>query len=200
MSIFIPRQETREQVPAGSYASRCYSMVHIGTVSYEFKGETITQNKVRITFELPTETRVFKDGEEAKPMVISQEYTLSLHEKSKLRPMLEGWRGKKFTEEEANDFEISTLVGVPAFISIIHNDKGYATINSISKMPKGMECPPQVNASVILDYENFSELVFEKLPEFLKAKIMTSVEYKKLKGIKTGDEPVLDKDGNEIPF
>ena len=198
--IYIPKSKAVEQVEAGSYIARCYRMLHIGTTSYSWEGKDVTANKVQLTFELPTELKVFKEGEEAKPRVISAEYTLSMHKKSNLRPILEGWRGKVFTDEEVDNFDVATLVGVPAFISVLHNEKGYAEISSISKLPKGTECPPQVNPSVVLDYENFSELVFEKLPEFLQNKIRSSVEYKKLKGIKTGDEPVLDKDGNEISF
>ncbi len=184
MSIQIPKSEPKQQIEAGTYIARCYSMVHIGTNSFEWNGETKTSNKVRITFELPTELKVFKEGEEAKPLVISKEYTLSLHEKSKLRPELESWRGKKFTDEEASDFDMAKLIGVPAFINIIHNEKGYAEIATISKTPKGMECPPQVNPNMILDFnENWNEEVFAKLPEFIKKKIQSSVEYKALKGI-----------------
>jgi hypothetical protein len=207
MTIRIPEQKVKEQIPAGSYLARCYQMIHIGTNSFEWQGQTKTSNKVRITFELPTELKVFKEGDAEKPIVISAEYTLSLHEKSKLRPVLEGWRGKAFTDEEAKDFEISNLVGVPAMISIIHNQKGYAEISSISRIPKGMECPEQINSSQILSYDEWNEELFEKLPEFIKNKIKTSVEYRKMKGTyQENDEteiPVIEDDGidiKNIPF
>lgn len=204
MGIKAPEVKPSFQVEAGTYIARCYSMVHIGTNSFEWQGVTKKTNKVRITFELPTELHVFKEGEEAKPCVISKEYSLSLHEKSKLRPILEAWRGKKFTEEEIKDFDLTKLVGVPAFISVIHNEKGYAEIASISKIPKGMECPPQVNPSVTLDYENFNPEIFDKLPEFLKLKIKSSEEYKKMMGETVEEivEPSAEEevDANSIPF
>lgn len=202
MSIHIPKPKVSEQIEAGTYIARCYSMIHIGTVEFEYQGQKKSSNKVRITFELPTETKVFKEGEPARPYSISAEYALSLHKKSNLRPVLEGWRGKAFTDEEAENFEISKLVGVPAFLNIIHNEKGYAEISSISRLPKGMECPPQVNTSQILDYENFNEELFNSLPDFLKKKIESSVEYKKMKGTyqETTENDALEQMIESSPF
>ena len=98
----------REIVPSGTHVARCYSMIHIGTVEWEWQGETKYSNKIRVTFELPHEMREFS-GEE-KPMVISKEYTLSLHEKSNLRRDLEGWRGKSFDSKELVNFDITNLI------------------------------------------------------------------------------------------
>lgn len=197
--IHIPKPAVAEQIPSGSYISRCYSMLHLGTTYFEYKGEEKMSNKIRITFELPTKLKVFKEENGEQPMVISAEYGLSLHKKSKLRPILEGWRGRAFTDEEIDNFEVSKLVGVPAFINIIHNEKGYAEISSISGMPEGMECPPQINASQILDYDNFDEELFEKLPEFLQDKISKSVEYQKMKGTykEVTEEESLDTMGEK---
>lgn len=205
MSIKIPKSVPAVQIEPGTYIARCYSMIHIGTVSYEWQGQTNSANKVRITFELPTEKKNFKEGEEAKPLVISGEWTLSLGKKAKLKPILESWRGKAFSEEEANDFDVTKLVGVPAFLSIIQNEKGYPEIAGISKLPKGTECPAQVNKSVILDYDNWSDEEFAKLPDFLKKKIESSVEYQKMRGTyqKTEDEEFAESGESNpdlIPF
>ena len=200
MPIHVPKSQVKPQVEAGTYIARCFSMVHIGTVSFEWQGKVSQSNKVNITFELPFEKKVFKEGEEEKPLVISAEYGLSLHKKSNLRPVLESWRGKTFTDEEADNFEISKLVGIPAFLNIIHNEKGYAEIASISPLPKGMACPAQINPSQILDYENFNEELYNKLPEFLQKKIQSSVEYQKMKGTykEITEEDSLDM--NQPPF
>jgi len=206
MSIKAPKQQIREQVASGSYPARCYQMIHIGTIPSTYEGLTRMRNVIRITFELPTETKVFNEKVGEQPLVISAEYTLSLGDKSKLKPVLEGWRGKKFTDSEIEDFDITKLVGVPAMISIIHNEKGYAEISSISKLPKGMECPKQVNENQVLEYDNWNEELFSKLPIFLRDKIVQSEEYKKLKGILNDEIPVLNDDNSEeisienIPF
>lgn len=201
MAIYAPKAKPAVQIEPGTYIARCYSMVHIGTVAFDYMGQKKVLNKVRITFEFPTELHEFKQGEGEKPFSLSQEYTLSLHEKSKLRPVLESWRGKKFTDEEIEKFDISKLVGVPAMVSVIQNEKGYSNISSITKLPKATECPPQVNESFILDYEeNWSEEKFNKLPEFLRNKISQSDEYQKMKGIATENIPTPDSDPEAIPF
>jgi hypothetical protein len=197
MSIKAQKQQIREQIEPGSYPARCYQMIHIGNIPSTYEGTTRMRNVIRITFELPTETKVFDEKKGEQPMVISSEYTLSLGDKSKLKPILEGWRGKKFTDTEIEDFDITKLVGVPAMISIIHNEKGYAEISSISKLPKGMECPAQVNKNQVLEYDNWNEELFSKLPTFIKDKIIQSEEYKKLKGL--NDEiPVVNDNPEEI--
>jgi len=55
--------------------------------------------------------------------------------------------------------------------------KTYAEIGSVSKLPKGLECPEQINPSFVWTYEDFDAEKFNKLPEFLRNKMVTSVEY-----------------------
>ena len=78
------KESKREKVPSGTHIARCYEMIHIGTVTWEYLGEVKETDKVRLTFELPAEMRQFNE-EEMQPMVISKEYTLSMHEKANLR-------------------------------------------------------------------------------------------------------------------
>ena len=47
----------RELIPAGTHIARCYSMIHIGTVEWEYLGEQKNTDKVRLTFELPFEKK-----------------------------------------------------------------------------------------------------------------------------------------------
>lgn len=198
----------REIVPAGSHVARCYNMIHIGTNLETIQGVEKIMNKVRITWELPHEMREF-DGVQ-KPLVISKEFTLSMHEKSTLRKDLESWRGKNFTEDEAKEFDITKLLGVPCMLSIIHNttDKGttYAKIAGVSGLPKGFVCPPQFNPTFEFNFDDaFSDEKVESFPDFIKEKIKSSQEYKALKG---GNEPVNDEPeihvnniaDNDLPF
>jgi hypothetical protein len=171
-----------EPIEAGSYPARCYSMIHIGTIKENFQGDEKTMNKVRITWELPTELKVFKEENGEQPHVVSKEFTLSLHEKATLRAFLKNWRGKDFTEEEAKAFDIEKLIGAPCMLNITHKKskdgtKTYAEIGSVSKLPKGLECPEQINPSFVWTYEDFDAEKFNKLPEFLRNKMVTSVEY-----------------------
>ena len=37
----------REIVPSGTHIARCYSMIHIGTVEWEYQGEKKYSNKIK---------------------------------------------------------------------------------------------------------------------------------------------------------
>ena len=194
-------------IDAGTYVARCFSMVQIGTIEQEYMGETKELNKVRITWELPTEKKVYKEGEPEKPLTVSKEFTLSLHEKANLRKFLESWRGKGFTEEEAKKFNISKLLGVSCMLSVIHKNskqgKVYADISSVTSLPKGLECPPQININFEFSFTPYEQDKFDSLPDWLKDKIKTSKEYKMMvdpnnNEIKTADMP--DDNNDDLPF
>jgi hypothetical protein len=167
-------------IPAGNHIARCYEMVQIGTVIETtgiYAGKE--SHKVRLTWETPDEKHDFGKGEQ--PFSISKEFTLSMHEKSTLRKMLESWRGKAFTEDEAKRFDVTKLLGKPCMLNVIHkksnSGKEYAEISSISALPKSFECPPQVNPTRVLSFDEWNESVFQSLPDFIKNKITSSKEY-----------------------
>ena len=176
----------RELIPAGNYIARCYEMLEIGTVKETILGVEKILKKVRIGWELPTEKRVFQKELGEQPLAISKEFTLSMHEKSTLRKTLASWRGKDFTELEAECFDITKLLGVVCMINIIHTpgakdpSKMYETISGVTPIPKGLECPAAINPVKVLEYESFNREVFETLPDFIKDKIKSSAEYKQM--------------------
>ena len=189
----------REIVPSGTHVARCYSMIHIGTVEWEYQGEKKYSNKIRVTFELPFEMRDF--GGEQKPMVISKEYTLSLHEKSNLRRDLEGWRGKAFTNQELSKFDITDLLSKSCNVSVIHktskSGNEFAQIGSISGISKGTKCPEQINESFIFNYEdNFNEEWLELQPEWIQDQIKNTDEYKS----KMNQKKFKDTPTDDMPF
>lgn len=201
--------KSRELIPSGNYIARCYSMIHIGTVEEEIMGEKKLQNKVRITWELPNELRVFNEEKGEQPMVISKEYTLSMHEKANLRRDLESWRGKAFTEDQARAFDITKLLGVPCMLNIIHrmtkSNIEYAAISNISALPKGFQCPEQINETFEWNFEDkFDEDDLERFPDFIKEKIKRSVEYKaivtKMLDLTDGNEPEEKDNDTDLPF
>jgi hypothetical protein len=176
----------RELIPAGTYLARCYSMVHLGTVKQTYLGEEKWANLVRITWELPTELKCFNVDKGEQPCVISKEVTLSMNEKSTLRALLTGWRGKAFTEEEAREFDVSKLIGKPCMLSIFHQpsksnpDKVYERIASISPVMKGMICPDQINPSFEFSVAEYDQAKFDTMPEFMKEMVRGSKEYQAL--------------------
>jgi hypothetical protein len=183
--IKVPKAEMqKELIPAGNYVARCYKMIEIGTVDGEYQGVTNSLHKIRIGWELPTELKVFKEEKGEQPLVIDKEYTLSLGEKSSLRKDLKSWRGADFTPQQADDFDISVLIGKPCMLNIIHIQgkkdptKTYQAIGSISPLPKGFDCPDQINPSFEFSLNEFDEAKFNSLPDFIKQQIASSKEYK----------------------
>jgi len=205
--------QKKEIIAAGNYAARCYQMIHIGTIQENILGEQKILNKVRIGWELPTELKVFNEEKGEQPLVISEEFTLSMHEKSKLRKFLASWRGKDFTEEESKCFDITKLIGAKCMLNIIHKPSKkdpsniYAVIGSVSPVPKGLNVPDQINPTFILDYDNFSEEKFNSLPDFIRNKMIASLEYAKLKqpevthtGTDYNDVNSLQEPIDDLPF
>lgn len=169
-----------QTVPAGTHVARCYQIIHIGTIVDTYQGEEKLVNKVRLVFELPLETADFGKGEQ--PFSIGRDFTLSMHEKSGLRAFVQSWLGKAMSDSEASKFDIGTLLGKEAMVSVMHRTantgRTYADLKGASPLAKGMTCPPQVNAAFLLDYdsEDFDSR-FKMLPEWLQNKVSSSKEF-----------------------
>jgi hypothetical protein len=98
-------------------------------------GKPKVQTKTRLVFLLDAQ---MPDG---RPFEIAPKYTLSLHEKSSLRRDLESWRGRAFTDEECEGFDLETVIGVNCQIQVIHK-KGsqggtFANVAGIMPLARG---------------------------------------------------------------
>jgi hypothetical protein len=184
-----------KQVDAGTYPARCIAIIDLGTQHSEWQGKPIARRQAMLQWELPTETIETKDG--IKPMTVSKFYTVSLSEKSNLRPDLEAWRGRAFTPEELAGFDLNNVLDKPCMVSIIHNDKGKARVSSVAKLVKGMTVPNAFHAPFIFSLDNFDGNVFQALPEGIKKLIAQSDEYK---GAFAPPEQGLGPDDGDIPF
>jgi hypothetical protein len=198
-------EKTYELVPAGSHIARCIQMIEIGTVEDNFQGETKRLHKVRITWELPLEKKVFKAEQGEMPFIISKEYTLSMHEKATLRKDLSSWRGRGFTDEEASAFDITKLLGVPCMINVVHqvskNGGVYANVAGLSPLPKGLTCPDQINPTFVLSYDTWDWKKFDSLPQWLKDKIVSTPEYANVGKKTEAGTPVTAQVGqDDLPF
>lgn len=196
MPIIATEGESKPKqiAPAGTFAARCIQVVDLGTQSTPF-GES---HKVRISWELPTETAVFDEKKGQQPFMLSKDYALSLYEKANLRHDLESWRGKAFTEEQLSGFDIASLLGVPCLLSVLHkpskDNKTYANVSAISALPKGMTVPAQINPSVQYNVSEGRSDTFNALPGWLQKKIESSFEFSE-----SGGATQEDADSS-IPF
>lgn len=162
-------------MPSGNHVAVCNMVVDLGKQRQEYNGDTKVQHKVWIRWETPDERLEWTDrdgNQQEGPRVIGKIYTLSLHENATLRDHLENWRGRAFTEEERNGFDVSKLLGAPCMINVTHADKNgktYANVSSIGRLPKNMEAPSTEIGLLLYDDEHAGN--YEKLPEWLQKKI-----------------------------
>jgi len=170
--------QTRQIAPEGAYPARCYQIIDKGTTFDEKWGNK--KRKVQLLFELPTETAVFSEDKGEQPFYVKGVFNLTMGEKASLRKFIESWIGKKLTDAQAADFDITKLLGHPGMINIAHNgkeDRVYANIMGISPLPKGLTCPPAINELLAYDTTEHNAEVFAKLPEFLQEDIRKSDEW-----------------------
>lgn len=196
--------------PAGQYAAICYQVIDLGSQFSEKYQKW--QRKVRIAFEMHGENQIgdgYATMDDGKPFTIGSTYTLSLSDNAALRGLLECWRGRPFTTEEEDGFDIGKLVGVPCMLTIQHepyNGKEYANIKQASPLLKSITKPTQVNDTTYYELDPWKQKEFEALPEWLRAQIKESKEYKDMfmagapanttNGAPKSEEPFDD----EIPF
>ena len=130
-----------EPHPEGQFAVRCVDVIDLGEKLEQFPGspERLIHKCVL----------VFQSGEKnelGKLHEVSAEVTVSMHEKATLRKLLEDWRGKSYSEEQARaGVPVHKLAGHPALMNVEHKVSGagrtYAKIRGISPLPKGMTAP-----------------------------------------------------------
>ncbi len=189
--------------PAGNHLAICYQMVEIGTEVSDFQGQKKSLHRVRLTWELPNERKIFNPDKGEQPYSLSRDYTLSMHEKATLRKDLESWRGKAFNEDEAKSFDVTRLMGKPCLLNIIHTEKDgktFANIAGVAAIIKGMEIPKQENPSFVFSYLDSTKEDFLKLPEWLQERMKKTPEYSKF--IHGGHEEIAPEPqpSDDLPF
>ncbi len=155
--------------PEGLHIARCYAVVDLGM--QENKAFGTRSPKVLIGWELGDS--IMPDG---KPFIQMQSYTASISQSSKLRALLEGWRGKGFTAGELQGFQLRTLLGAPCYLTTKHilnpqASQPWSSIISICKLPNTVVCPPPVNPPLYFDLDEYSEAAYAALSEGIRKKI-----------------------------
>ncbi len=155
-----------EQAPEGNHVARCYSVVNLGLVEQGGQYPGI-KHKLRWSFELCNEK--MSDG---RPFSVSEHLTASLGSKAILHQRLVSWRGKPFTSDELEGFDLRNVLGHPCLINVVHNKskdgtKTYTNVAGITPLPKGMDAPPLINELLYFDFDR----PVETLPEWLQKMI-----------------------------
>lgn len=166
-----------ELPPAGTYVGRCFRVVDLGTHASTFNGQTRDRRLLLTTFELLDEDVHMSDG---RPYALGRRFTLSLHEKSALRQMLQTWRGKPYADGEEVDLrKIAGQYGLVAVtLDASADGKVFANLASVVALPKAMPKPQGVNPAQTYFIDEDPDDMLLTLPEKLQTLIVESPEYK----------------------
>jgi len=164
-----------ENAPTGTHIARCIGLTGIGTHESEYQGQKRLRSQIVIMWELPHENR--QDGQ---PFIVSQWYTRSLSEKANLRQALVNWRGRDFTSEELQAFELRNVLGKGCQVVLSENEKGKVKVTGVAGMPKGVELPEQRNDLKYFDVEEYDEGEFLALSDKMREIVAQSLEYQEL--------------------
>lgn len=157
-------------VPEDTYQAVCVDVEDLGIVkptnpTYKAmrKLQLVFQLDLLITEQMVLEAKAAKglpqviDEKDQKRIgqrltIRSKKFSWTLGERSALRPFLESWRGKKFTQEELDGFPIARLVGANAKITVIHNESqdGSTTYANI-----GVVRPWKSSAGALIESLNY---------------------------------------------
>lgn len=159
------------KVPAGTHMAVCTLVADVGLQPGSPK---FPDPKVRIflRFEIPSERITYeKDGVEHEgPAVIYHNWNASMNPKATMRKHIESWRGSKFTDADAEQFDVRKLLGQTCLVQVVHTEDGqYANVANIMAPPKGT---PKVKAEgTLVYYGPDDDTQYDALPAFLRKKV-----------------------------
>lgn len=193
-----------KRVPQGVFIARCYSLIDLGTQHTTGQYGDKYQHKVKVSWELFGDDEngipltIAVDGKEM-PLTISKSYTMSLHEKSGLRRDLSAWRGRDFTDEELQAFDITKLLGVYCMVNVTEsttNGKTYSNVAGITPLPSALKNakPDPVHANVKFNLDEPDMAVFATFHEKLQEAIKKSPEWAQQQGTSYAPQSTDDID------
>lgn len=190
-----------DPVPEGSHIAICDMFVDLGLQDSRFGAKP----KIYLRWQIPNLVIEYeKDGVKTQaPMTVGATYTLSLAEKSNLRPMLQSWRGRAFTPEELKKFDVATVLGKPCMITVTHDPKEgggvYANVGVVAKLPPGVPEPVLAGETLIYDADNLG--TFDKLRPWIQDKIKNAAKPNDLPEQRGGDTgEFADALEDDVPF
>ncbi len=139
--IMVSQGESRQftPAPAGLHQAVCVDVIDMGILEVTYMNKTKKQPKVRVAWQIDEQM------EDGKPFLVQKRYTASLYEKATLRKELESWRGRPFTTEELDAFDLEKLIGANCQLNIQHVTKeGKLYANVVSIVPLGKNMPKMV--------------------------------------------------------
>ena len=163
-----------EKHPVGWTALVCTRIIDTGTHFNPAKQKD--DHRIMIGFE---SSKLMEEGEfKGEPFLIFAHYNYSMYQNSHLCRFAESWQGKKFaTQEIADDFDLSILLGKAAYGNITHSEDGkYTNIGAIGPIPDGMTAPEAKGKIILIDQENLERDMVALLSDKMKEKVLGAKE------------------------
>jgi hypothetical protein len=160
-----------EDAPIGTHVATCIRLIDIGTHESEYQGKTSVRNQVFVQWELPN--TLMSDG---RPFVVGKFYTNSLNEKANLRHDLEAWRGRPFTAQEEERFDLEAILGKACLVGVTAKPSGGTRVGGVLALPKGTKVPPPQNDVFAFWIEEWDQEKFDRLGKGIQAMIERSHE------------------------
>ena len=126
-----------EVVPAGNHRGVLVALVDVGTHWESFAGKAPKPvRKIQLHFEL-----VDEKNSKGTNHIIGAEYSVAGSPKASIRLLMSKWRGKDYGETE--EINLLAALGKSCLVNVANtsgkNDKTYANLAGVSRLPKGME-------------------------------------------------------------
>tara|TARA_R110002020_G_scaffold357043_5_gene569494 strand:+ start:1724 stop:2311 length:588 start_codon:yes stop_codon:yes gene_type:complete len=114
--IVTGKKKEYENIKPGLINAICVGVWNIGVQKSEYNEEVKFNEKIIIGFEVEQRNSV-SNLQIFHPEV----FTMSLHAKSKLGPMIESWFSKKLTDKERYNYDLKKIVGKRCTLNLIEN-------------------------------------------------------------------------------
>lgn len=168
--------QTIPKLEGGVYTAISSAIIDLGLQTSEKFQKT--QRKFMMIWNIKGE-EVEVNGEKL-PRTITKEYSFSLNEKSTLKKDLQAWRGKMFTDEELQGFNLLNILNKPCQLQIIleeKNGKQYNNIAGIMSLPKGTAIE-QLPNTYHFDIEDESTYMnWRNIPSWIQERIKKADNY-----------------------
>lgn len=165
-----------KRVPPGIHAAVCNMVVDCGI---QPGGRFKPRHQVYVRWEIPAERIEWTDrlgSTHEGPMNIGKFYTASLAEKAALRRDLENWRGRPFSRDELDGFDLFRILGTACQLMVTHSTQGedtYANVSGVMGFPRDLPKPRAEHR--LVKYSPGEPGQFDELPQWLRDRVASSL-------------------------
>jgi hypothetical protein len=128
-----------DSATAGIHPAVLVRIINLGTHPHQYRAKTWDDHDIYLVFELLDQ---FQKSAPEQHLLFGARFAYKFTSKSPLRLLVEGWRGKAYSDEET--FFIQQLLGRKCQVNIVTESKDgrtYTKLDKVLGMPKGATFP-----------------------------------------------------------